>query len=140
MSNSADFVNVPFEAIEHKGKKYQLKELTIEERAKFARWLEQRAYESVGRGIAHLPDSTHGAFYSAVVRDIAAGVYEWGGEACMTALGTIHGSGKVLHIAFGEANDIPYEECVEIILKRIADNMSDELKATIERMLADPKN
>lgn len=132
MATLADFLNAPSE-IAYKGATFRLRQPTQIEQAQFQRWLEQRARESAGRA-TDVPEDMQRRLLADVTADIAAGVYEWGGEVCARALRTPHGLAKLIAIVLHE-QAVTLEmaqEMVEQQLKEIA-------AALVSKATDDPK-
>lgn len=104
----ADLLNtptdLPHEEADGSVTTYKLRAPTIEEIALFTRWLEGRARASAGRA-TELPDEMQVKLLKGVNEDIAAGVYEWGGECSMKALNSRDGQAKILSLIFGVSEE-----------------------------------
>ena len=118
----------------HDGKTYELREPTLLEQGKFTRWLEQRAREAVFRATDMSRDQQERAERS-VMRDIAGCVYEWGGEASMTATLTPAGMARLVYIVLSTN----HPEVTPEIAAEMVDTRMREIAAILTGATADPK-
>lgn len=137
MATLADLLGVPTEFAAADGKKYALKELTLHGQAKFSRWLEQRAIEAAGRAQQHLPDDAGDRALRHVMRDIAAGVYEWGSEASLHALGQPAGIQKAIALSLAENAPPGSAEDWEAVAAMLAECRLKEVVAVLAKAKED---
>jgi hypothetical protein len=83
---------IPFEGVE-----YRLRQPTLMEQGEYQRWLEQRAYEAIERRDYRDPDHRERDRRN-LNNDVAAGVFEWGGEVCVRAVQTPGGLARLLSV------------------------------------------
>lgn len=95
----ADLLSVDTELVID-GQTYKVHPPTLLEQGKFQRWLEQRARESVDRA-TYLDEAARDRGQNRVTTDVAAGLYEWGGEVALTALRSKDGVAKLIEIILG---------------------------------------
>lgn len=122
MPSVADLLGLS-NSIEFEGKTYQLRPPTPLEEAQFSRWLESRAREAAGRA-TDLPEEMQDKLLQAVTRDVAAGVYDFEGEAAAVALTQPLGMAKILHLVIGSTDpEFRFEDArrmVRTALKEVA--------------------
>jgi hypothetical protein len=94
----AEILNAPAE-IEHNGRTYQVGDLTLLGRAKFERWLKDRAVNEALRVSEDAPEAARRMLLSEVAQDIASGVYDFGGSACVKAMAQRAGGSYALFLA-----------------------------------------
>lgn len=102
-ASQADLLNVERE-IKVGDKTFKVRQPNLLEQGKFQRWLETRAWEAIDRR-ASMPGVTPADIErdrKALIADIAAGVYSWGGQASIAALGTTTGLVALFAIITGE--------------------------------------
>jgi hypothetical protein len=116
----SELLNAPTE-ITMDGVVYKLRQPTLLEQATFERWLEQRAREAAARSV-DLPDEDRRQLLRDVNADIAAGVYSFGGPACVTSLGTPAGLVKLISIILA---------CPEATAQKLVDKQLEEIVACI---------
>ena len=128
----ADMLNSPSE-IKYDGKTYLLRQPTLLEQGTFQRYLEQRAYDAIERRDyqdARQQDRDR----NALNRDVAAGVYEWGGEVCCQSLQTQTGIAKLLNILLRD------QGVTEELARKIVDRQVKEIAAVLaSKAVSDPK-
>lgn len=128
----ADLFNVETE-LPFRGQVFKLRKPTQLEQAQYQRWLETRAREALGRA-TDLPEEMQRSLARDVNADIAAGVYEWGGEVCARSLRTPTGLAKLLAIILADQG-ITHDNAVEMVAERI-----HEIAAVlISKVTEDPK-
>lgn len=138
MSLLADIANAPTE-ITFRGVVYEMRELNIIERSMHSRWLEKRAFDAVARQ-TQLPLDVRERLERGVAQDIAAGTYEYGGEAYIRSLATIHGWANVLHLLFRNKHPgANYDFCVEMVTELVANKLTADLEK-MKKAMDDPGN
>ncbi len=96
MATFADLFSLAF-TLTHAGKSYELRKPNQLEQGKYQRWLEDRAAAGVER--RNYPNDAAREMAERVLqRDIAAGVYEWGGEVAAAAVLSPDGAAKLVEI------------------------------------------
>jgi hypothetical protein len=88
----------PPDAFEYEGRTYKVRELDLEQGAQFSQWLKDRALSEIARQ-TELPDEFRSQLRADVLREIAAGVYDWQGPVSVQAMFTPEGAAKVLQVA-----------------------------------------
>lgn len=143
MSSLADLVNAPTE-VTYRDKVYPLRDLTIEERAMFARHLEKRARDAAARAAAdqQLPREVATQIVAGVAHDIAAGMYEWGGDVYVRALSTVYGMGYALHLTLkAEHPEVTHEFGQEMVANLTGEQLLGAVHADLlASAVADPGN
>lgn len=138
MSTLADMLNSPTE-ITFRGATYRLRQPTLFEQGEFQRWLEQRAYDAIERR-TYQSDAQQAADRNALNQDVAAGVYEWGGEVCAKALQTPTGIARLLATVLRDQGVTPemaramVDEQLRVIAALIVAKAADDpnsLRATL---------
>jgi len=120
MSTLADLVNAPTE-LEFKGVKYLLKQPNANQEGEFQRWLEQKAYNAIIT--TKYPDSNmRGENERRHFQDIAAGIYEAGGEVYAKAVVQPAGMEKLISIICRDQGmtDRIAKEVVELKMREVA--------------------
>lgn len=135
-STLADILGVSDE-LTYDGKVYKLSELSLEGRAKFSRWLERRARDEAIRGSANLPSDQQDRYLRVVSRDIAAGVYEFGGEVSVAALREPAGRRYIVYLSLLENHPDADEELAEKLIENRMREIAAILKKGVEE--SDPK-
>lgn len=129
----ADVLNAPAE-IEHNGRAYRVGELSLLGRARFERWLKDRAVNEALRVSEDAPESARRLLLSEVNQDIAAGVYDFGGSACVKAMAQRAGGVQALYLAMEQHDEmVTVEEAESLYDAKIAERL-----ALIEKACADP--
>ncbi len=120
---------VPFEGVD-----YKLRQPTLIEQGLYQRWLEQRAYDAIERR-TYQDRGQQEVDRNNLNRDVAAGVYEWGGEVCCNALRTPNGLAKLVGIVCQDQglSDAAARRLVDLKLKEIA-------AALMSKATADPNS
>lgn len=128
----ADLLNAPSE-LTYKGVTFKLRQPTLMEQALFQRWLEDRARAAVARA-TDVPEEVQRRLFADVTADIAAGVYEWAGEACATALRTPGGLAKIVELVLADQG-VVYETALDMVHQQLR-----EIAAVlISKATTDPK-
>ena len=96
MATFADMLSIPSK-FEFEGVSYELRPPTQLEQGIYQRWLEQEARESIDRA-TYLSDAQREMEARQVTRDIAAGLYEFGGEISVRRLQTVSGIAKLIEV------------------------------------------
>lgn len=135
-----DLLNAPGDFV-YGDKTYTLGQPTVLQMGQFARWLEQRARESVLRAV-ELDDDTRAKLLADVTRDIAAGEYDWGSEACCKALQGVRGQARILAILLADQG-VDDDMAEQMIKQRLSDvatliraAVTDDPKALREVLVA----
>src|SRR4051794_13270063 len=116
MPTLADLLSVETD-LELDGKTYKVRPPTLLEQGRFQRWLEQRAREAIDRAV-YKDEASRDRCHNLITQDVAAGVYEWGGELCVKALQTEAGVVRLLELVAG----VPAAEAKRLVdshLKKI---------------------
>lgn len=132
-ASQADLLNVARE-VKLGDKTFHVRSPTLLEQGRFQRWLETRAWEAIERR-ATMPGVKPADIErdrKALIADIAAGVYSWGGRASIEALGTTAGLVALFAIVTGE----PEQE-----VEKLVDAKLWELVAAVNTLMEanDPK-
>lgn len=121
--------------IEFKGKTYRVRKPNGNERGEYQRWLEKRAYDAIerreyrkGKESQREVDRTNLS-----VRE-AAGVFEWGGEACIESLRSQEGGAKFLEIMLHDQG-----MTLEMAEEWTANKLAEVAAACVSRITNDPK-
>lgn len=109
MATLADLLSIATN-LECDGKQYPMRPPNQLEQGKFQRWLEQRAYEGIERR-TYAEDSAKYAAINALTQDIAAGVYEWGGDVASKAVLSSSGAAKLVELIC----NVPASEAAKVI-------------------------
>ena len=118
-------------------KTYKVKEAPVKVRFAFAAWVEQRAKEAIERFRMNSDtDSDLREAKAALIGEIAAGKYEWGGEYVIMATTTMTGSKYLLYLMMREDNVGITEE----IVSDIYDANLHEIDETLANSKIDPKD
>ncbi|AWM41765.1 hypothetical protein GobsT_71320 [Gemmata obscuriglobus] len=128
----ADFVNAPTEFVLD-GKTYRIGKPTNAHQGEYQVWLEQLAYDGIARR-RYQDDAARERAERFHGQDVAAGVYEWGGEIVVKRLMTPLGLAKLLTIMCRDQG-LTFElaeRLVELEAKKIAALM-------VSRATNDPK-
>jgi hypothetical protein len=130
----SDLFNAPAAVTLPDGRTVAVGELTLERRARFVRWLKDRAVGELARLPEDAPPAVVRAYTDAVSEALAVGVYEWGGSACVRALAQRPGGSYALFLAV-EAHDplFTVEEAEALWDAMVADRME-----LLRRAVADP--
>lgn len=113
---------------EYEGSRYDLRELDFEQRARFSKWVKDRAKAEAARP-ADIPGDFARTLASTVLADIAAGQYDWGGPVCIAALFSPEGAAFALSLALGHLGPPPdLEACRGIVRAKL-----DEIAAYLTR-------
>lgn len=141
MPDLGDILNVG-DPIPYKGKSYTARDLTLEQRGRFGKWLKDRAKADIIR------DQESGDYADAWVRlrlstfeqDEAAGLYDWGSPASLNAIRcTVVGGAYALYLMFQDAHPDMTEdlarEVYDDLLKRQA---KEEARRLAAKMLDPP--
>ena len=138
MAKLAELLNVNKE-FKFKDKTYKLGEADIEQRGEFAAWVENNALEYLHRMQLNDKENRFTDFIEKALRshviDVAAGVYEWGGDAVSKATQTRMGQIQLLYIALKKHDP---EITVEIAEKMLDDKYK-EVTEKIKEVFNDPK-
>lgn len=129
MPTLAEYFNASTD-LAFEGKRYPLRQPTQLEQGMFQRWLEQRAYDAIERRTYQDP-SQQAEDRRLLNRDIAAGVYEYGGHVCAAALATPIGIAKQLSIVCRD-DGLDFETA-----KRMVDLQIREIAAVFAREATD---
>jgi hypothetical protein len=118
-----------------RGKTYLVRKPNQLEQARFSRWLEQRAREAAGRAV-DLPAEIQDRLLRTLNSEIAAGEYEWGGAAYVSACLKPFGIAKLISLQLAaEHPECTHEFCLEMVMARY-----EELAAgVLGRPTSDPK-
>lgn len=120
----------------HDGKEYTLKTATIKQRAEFATWLENRAWETIERRqLNGASDQTVKEQRSELVNAIAAGKYEWGGEVAVASVQSVVGAAQLMFIVLKDE----HSEITEEIVLAMMEAKHREIQAFAAEHLTDPK-
>jgi hypothetical protein len=92
----ADLLSIGTE-VDLGGKKVTLRPPNLLEQGKYQRWLEEQARQSVNRA-TYLSDDAVRQAQNDITRDIASGIYQWGGQVCVAALQQPDGVAKLVEI------------------------------------------
>lgn len=130
--NLTDILNAPTE-LEFEGRVYKLRQPTLMEQAVFARWLEQRARDAAGRAV-ELTEDDRRQLLRDVNADIASGVYDWGGEACVRSLRSPSGLAKLLAVILAD------QGVTEATAAKILDRSMREIAAVVVSKVTDDPN
>jgi hypothetical protein len=134
MSTLADIVNAPTE-LEWKGAKYLLRQPDQLEEGMFQRWLEQRAFDAIER-TKYQDREKQIIDRERHFQDVAAGVYESGGEVYAKAVVQPSGMAKMISIICRNADPPMTEKAA----KEIVDYKMREVAAVlISKVNSDPK-
>ena len=129
----AELLNSPT-AIPFEGVEYQLRQPTLMEEGEYQRWLEHRAYEAIERRTYRDPDQQERDRRN-LNNDVAAGVFEWGGEVCVRAIQTPGGLARLLHIMLRD------QGLTEAKAKALVDRKMREIAAVlVARSTSDPNS
>jgi hypothetical protein len=125
-------------AFEYKGKEYRLKELDLPQKARYAQWLRDRALAAYTAGAANdAPDHVRRELLRVYGIDCAAGVYDFGGEACVKSLGTLAGQAQVLHLSLSPDNpEVTPEFAAEMLQAKYAEIINVLLEAAAPKSAA----
>jgi hypothetical protein len=138
MPTLADFFNAPTElplkdAAGNVVRTFKVRQPDQLEQGQYQRWLEQRAYDGIERRTYQDP-TQQAADRAALNRDIAAGLFEYGGPVCCQALGTPGGIAKLLTIICADQGLSPDDAAT------LVDQQVREIAAVLwERGNDDPK-
>ena len=139
MSELADILNAPT-SVPYRGKDYPLREMTFAERAVFSRRIERRAEEMLGRSFGRMPREAWDAWAKAVGADIAAGTYEYGGEAYLRALQCVDGWAYSIHLVLkAEHPECTEDFCREMVTELVGEKLIEQM-TKVEAVGADPGN
>lgn len=124
------------EEIEFEGKKFVFKELDLEQRGKFARWLKGRAKAEAARSYEEeLPEEFCRAQVSVVSQDIAAGLYDWGSPCSVHSITrTPEGASYAIYLL--ASAQCP--EFDELTARRLFDTRFREVAELIAAKVLDP--
>ena len=129
----ADMFNSPSE-LKFEGKTYHLRQPTLEEEGEYQRWLEQRAYDAIERR-TYQDQAQQDRDRNALNRDVAAGLYEWGGVICCESLSTPVGVARMTAIVLRGQGVTP------ALAKRIVDlKVREVTAAVVSKVRSDPKS
>lgn len=121
------------------GKVYHIKDATIKQRAEFATWVEQRAFEALDRIVLNDETGSRAAalreMRSDLIAEIAAGKYEWGGKPVLEAVETRVGQIQLLYILLKADNP----EVVYPIAEAMFNERQADVARRIEEAFNDPK-
>ena len=92
----ADMLNTPTE-LSFEGKTYRLRHPNQDEQGEYVRWLEQLAYDGISRR-TYQDEASLLKSLRVHDQDLAAGVYDWGGEVCVRRIMTTKGLAKLVAI------------------------------------------
>jgi hypothetical protein len=121
--------------LEFEGKHYRVSPLTWELQAKFETWLEKRALDKVRQHRNTLPAAEYDTLLKSVMRDIAAGVYSFGGEMSVRASQSIPGAKHLLYLELNKCHPEVDEEFTDRIFQAKLEAVTQAL--TVAN--ADPK-
>jgi len=121
--------------LEFEGRTYEVSPLTFELQARFETWMERRAYESVRRHRAGVPDEEYYRLLAAVARDSAAGEYSFGSKASVKAGASLPGIRQLLYLGLSKR----HPEVDEDFVDRLLGAKMEEAVAVLARANADPK-
>ena len=118
----------------YQGKAYRLSPMTFETQAFFEVWLEKRAFEGAKRAAKHLPAADAERLLTQVTRDVAAGVYSFGGPVSRDASQSVPGIKYLVYLCLLKE----HPDVTEDLVDKILDEQMEEALETFSRANADP--
>ena len=117
MPSLAEVINSATE-FEFEGRKYTFVELDVEHMGKYTEWLRQRALITAEQLFRNSSTELMEA-KNQILRDSAAGVYDYGNKVCIESLGTLEGKAKHLELSAMQAGgDLDINDARELVLKK----------------------
>lgn len=117
-----------------KGKSYRLSPLTFEMQAQFEVWLEKRAVEAAKRAARYFTPAEAKEMMAQTMRDIAAGVYSFGGKVCADAAGSLHGLKFLVYLSLLPENP----DVTEALVDELFEEKMEEAVELFQQANADP--
>ncbi len=120
--------------IEFEGKTYTMAPLTYELQAKYVAWLKKRAVMSIKEQREYLTDEEYKEKMDNVDRNMAAGVYGFGGKVCVDSVRSMDGLKELVRLTLAKN----YPEVNHEFIDRLFETKMEEATANIKRDNANP--